>query len=281
MTRAAATEKFVSVNNLRLRYLEWGGKEKLPLVCLHGHAAQAHIFDEFAEAMSAHYHVYAIDQRGHGESQWATDGYDRLRFVEDLAAVLDALDLRKVVLVGHSMGGWNSLLYTAAHQERVEKIILIDISAEFSEEAKRMTTSRQPTPLTFASFEEAAVWARAGNPFASNERLRQDLLDKMRQREDGKWLWKADPALFNTPLRDGSDPELIASYWHSLATITCPILEVRGKGSPLLSDKILERMRQINPRISFADIEEAGHMVSMDKPQKFIEATAPFLAVPI
>ena len=59
--------------NLRLRYLDWGTEGKMPLVCLHGHTGQAHIWDEFAEAMAPHYHVLSLDQRGHGGSQWAVD----------------------------------------------------------------------------------------------------------------------------------------------------------------------------------------------------------------
>src|SRR5450830_104028 len=102
MTTTKAEEKFVTVNSLRLHYLDWGTKGKPPLVCFHGHTSQAHLFDEFAEAMSPNYHVYSVDQRGHGDSQWATDGYARDRFVEDLGSLLDALSLQKVVLVGHS-----------------------------------------------------------------------------------------------------------------------------------------------------------------------------------
>ena len=71
MTTVRAKEKFVTVHSVKLRYLDWGTAGKTPLVCLHGHTGQAHIWDEFAEAMAPHYHVLALDQRGHGGSQWA------------------------------------------------------------------------------------------------------------------------------------------------------------------------------------------------------------------
>src|SRR3990172_1484637 len=99
-TTHRAIEKHVTVNGVRLRYLDWGTSGKVPMVCLHGHTGQAHIWDRFAQAMSPHYHVLAVDQRGHGQSQWAKSGYDRNRFVEDLASFMDALRLQRVVLVG-------------------------------------------------------------------------------------------------------------------------------------------------------------------------------------
>ena len=83
VTIASATEKFVQNNNLRFRYLDRGTEGKPPMVCIHGHTGQAHVWDQFARAFSSDFHVYAIDQRGHGGTQWAADDYDRDRYVED------------------------------------------------------------------------------------------------------------------------------------------------------------------------------------------------------
>jgi len=280
MATVKAKECFVTVNNLRLRYFDFGTEGKQPMLCLHGHAAQAHIWDEFGEAMSPYYHVYALDQRGHGGSQWATDGYQREQMVADLTALMDTLNLTKVVLVGHSMGGWSSLYYTPDHQDRVDKIILVDIAPEPSEAMIKMMATRPPTPMEFATFDEAATWARSMNPWISDERMHRDLNDRMRQMPNGKWTWKADPALFKAPLRDTSDKELIARYWRAMETITCPILLVRGLGSVLVSDEVIERMRKANPRFRAVDVADAGHVVSIDQPERFIAATSEFLGVP-
>ena len=279
MTTVQAQEKFVTVNNVRLRYLDWGTEGKPPMICLHGHSGQAHIWDEFAEAMSPYYHVYAFDQRGHGGSQWAGDGYERERFVEDLAALVDSFGFEKVTLVGLSMGGWNSILYTPDHQDKVEKVILVDIGPEPSEESRQQRGSRPPTPLEFDSFDAAVELARAGNPWATDARLRRDLQDRMKQRDDGKWTWKADPLLLTVPLSDMENPESIARYWRSLEAIRCPIMEVRGLGSPLLSDDIIERMCKANPLFSNVDVEDAGHVVPVDKPEEFIQVTRGFLGI--
>ncbi|MSQ40256.1 MAG: alpha/beta hydrolase [Dehalococcoidia bacterium] len=280
MTTVKVQEQYVIVNNLKLRYLDWGASERPAMVCLHGHGLGAHIWDEFAEAMAPYYHVYALDQRGHGGSQWAADGYDRDRFVEDLGRFLDALGIFKATLVGHSMGGWNSLLYASSSPGRVERVILVDIGPEPSEASRRQVGTRPPRPLDFDGFEEALAWARQGDSWATEQRLRRHVEGSVRQGANGKWLWQADPTLLSTPLRDMQTPESIARYWRCLETITCPILEVRGKESVAVDDAILERMARANPRFSYVDVAGAGHSVTVDKPREFIAATRAFLGVP-
>ena len=279
MTTVKAEEKFVTVNGVKLRYLDWGTSGKPPLVCLHGHTGQAHIWDEFAEAMSLHYHVLAVDQRGHGGSQWASTGYARDRFVEDLASFVNALGLSKFVLAGLSMGGWHSLLYTPDHQDRVERIIIVDISPQPSPGWQERAASRPVTPLEFPSLDEAIAWMRQYNPWASNAGLKKDAEDKMHQREDGKWTWKADSSLFNIPLPDQSDTKLWDRYWKAIDSITCPILEVRVAESGLVADETIEQMKQRGKQFTSVDIPDAGHVVTVDKPYEFIEATRSFLGV--
>ena len=245
MTTIKAQEQHMTVNGVRLRYLDWGTAGKMPLVCMHGHTGQAHIWDEFAEAMSPHYHVLTLDQRGHGESEWAGTGYARDRYVEDLAAFVDALELRRFVLVGLSMGGWNSILYTPDHQERVERIIIVDIAPEPDPDYMAEFAKRPSTSLDFPSLEAAVEWTRESNPWASSARLRKDTEDKMRCRDDGRWTWKADPSLFNFVLPDMTEPDLIARYWKAFEAIQCPLLEIRGSESPLVSDDTVRRMERV------------------------------------
>ena len=279
MTTVKAQEKLVTVNGVRLRYLDWGTVGEMPLVCLHGHTGQAHIWDEFAEAMSSHFHVLAVDQRGHGESDWTSAGYARDRFVEDLAAFVDALKLPKFVLAGLSMGGWHSLLYTPDHQERVERIIIVDIAPEASPQ-RQQAAPRPPTPMEFPSLDAGVAWMREGNPWATDARLRKDAEEKLRQGQDGMWTWKADSSLFNNVLPDHTDQTLIARYWKGIDTITCPILEVRGAESDLVADETIESMKRRGKQFTSVDIAGAGHVVTVDKPYEFIEATRDFLGVP-
>src|SRR6185312_1803650 len=80
------------VNGLNLHYLDWGGDGLPPFVALHGFSAQAHYWDSLAAALHADYHVYALDQRGHGDSDWADD-YGPETMPADLTAFVDGLKL--------------------------------------------------------------------------------------------------------------------------------------------------------------------------------------------
>jgi pimeloyl-ACP methyl ester carboxylesterase len=274
------TEKHVVINGVRLRYFDWGNEGKSTMVCLHGHTGDASIWNEFADAMSSHYHVLTVDQRGHGGSGWAEDGYSRDHFVEDLEAFIDTLDLIRVTLVGLSMGGWNTLLYTPLHPNIVEKAVIVDIAPEASEASKQMWGTRPSTPLEFDSFEHALRWGREYSPWSTDERYQSDMSAKLHEREDGLWTWNADPVLYNMQLEDNRSEDLINRYWNSLSLFTCPILEVRGGESLLVSDAIIDRMKQVNEaHFRSVTVKGAGHVVPVDQPKEFIDVVGQFLGI--
>src|SRR5579871_6235066 len=113
---ASATDRYAVVNGLRLHYLEWGEPTAPPIVMLHGLRSAAPTWAAVAAPLCARYRVLALDQRGRGESEWAADrNYRRDAYVADLAELVDQLGLERFILMGHSMGGANTLVYTARH----------------------------------------------------------------------------------------------------------------------------------------------------------------------
>src|SRR5215208_2419535 len=116
----AVADKTLVLNGLRFHYRDWGTADAQPLVCLHGFTGHARTWDTFAKAMLQDYRVLALDQRGHGETEWATD-YHPLRRVEDLAAFVDALGLDKFALLGLSMGGRCAFQYAARFPDKLDR----------------------------------------------------------------------------------------------------------------------------------------------------------------
>ena len=96
MAKATSVDGFVTVNGLRFHYLDWKSEEKAPLICLHGLTGHAHAFDDFGDAMTQFYRVIAWDQRGHGDTEWARDGYEREKDIADLEGFIDALGFERV-----------------------------------------------------------------------------------------------------------------------------------------------------------------------------------------
>ncbi|MBW2093060.1 MAG: alpha/beta hydrolase, partial [Deltaproteobacteria bacterium] len=120
-------DKWLEVNGFKLHYLEWGNQGNPPILLLHGFLGHAHVWDEFAVKIIDDYHVLALDQRGHGQSQKAKDeAYSLDDHFTDLSAFSELLELDKLILVGHSMGGRNALFFTACLPERVKKLVLVD-----------------------------------------------------------------------------------------------------------------------------------------------------------
>ncbi|HEX6513861.1 MAG TPA: alpha/beta hydrolase, partial [Chloroflexota bacterium] len=116
---------FLTVNSLRLHYLEWGEPTRPPLLLQHGFGNQAHIWDPFAATVADRYHVFALDSRGHGDSDHADDYGDELNASDTLAAC-EALGLQRLTLIGFSMGGANALICVSRRPELVERLVLVD-----------------------------------------------------------------------------------------------------------------------------------------------------------
>jgi pimeloyl-ACP methyl ester carboxylesterase len=118
-------DAFITANSLNFHLLDWSGQGEW-LVCLHGLASQAHMFDRVAPLLTDSFRVIAIDQRGHGLSDKPDSGYDWATVSSDLDAILDALTIDRAVLAGHSWGGNVAVQYAVDHPDRVRGLVLID-----------------------------------------------------------------------------------------------------------------------------------------------------------
>jgi len=109
-------DRTVKANGLNFHYLEWGDPANPTLVMLHGVSQQAHSWDFVSLALSPDYHVIAVDQRGHGDTDWAADGVYSLDSMQaDIDGVVEVLGLNDFNLMGHSMGGRNSFIWASRH----------------------------------------------------------------------------------------------------------------------------------------------------------------------
>ena len=120
---------YVETNGIRLHYLDHGG-DGPSLVLAPGLTANAHSFDGLVRAGLADVaHVLALDLRGRGESDAPATGYAIEDHARDVLGLLDALELDRVVMGGHSFGGLLTYWLAANHPERVERCIVIDAPA--------------------------------------------------------------------------------------------------------------------------------------------------------
>src|SRR4051812_17527332 len=122
---------FISVNKVKLHYLDWDGAGET-LLFLHGMGGAAHFYDDFAPRFTNQFRVLGLTRRGHGESETAETGYDTATLVEDIRQFLDALKIRRVVLAGHSFAGDELTRFAVVHPDRVIKLIYFDSAYDHS-----------------------------------------------------------------------------------------------------------------------------------------------------
>ena len=274
VTAPAAIDHSITLNDLRLNYREWPNEGAQPLVLLHGFTGHARSWDSFAEAMQPGYRVLALDQRGHGESEWASD-YAPERNVDDLNAFVRALGLQQFALLGLSMGGRNVMTYAPLHPEEVERLVIVDIGPEVATAGSARIRAGVLARDIFDDPEEAVASMRAGNARAPESELRHRCLNNLKQTSDGKWTWKYD-AVLRSPNRPLPNPDS-SRAWELLRKIACPTLLVRGAESDILSPEVAARMVSEIPDCRMVTVQESGHSVPLDNPSGFHESMKGFL----
>jgi pimeloyl-ACP methyl ester carboxylesterase len=115
------------IGAMRFHYLDWGGKGH-PIVFLHGGGLNAHTWDVVALMLHERYRCIALDQRGHGDSEWSPAiDYGVDTQVQDLEGFVASRKLENPVLVGQSMGGLNAMAYAVRHSERLKGLVVVDV----------------------------------------------------------------------------------------------------------------------------------------------------------
>ena len=271
---AASASRFVEANGLKLHYLDYGTEGRPPMLCLHGGAVHAHWFDFIAGAFTADYHVRALDHRGHGESERANPpDYSYPAYAADVEAVMEKLDMREVILVGHSMGGLVSLLHEATYPGRVKKLVVIDSTLRAAPERVSMLHqigNREGS--SYATHEEfiARFKVRPEGTQAAPEVIRHLAGLGARQGEDGRWRHKFDRNVYSK--RQLID---IPPLWDR---VKIPVLLVKGALSDRITPEIQADIKARAPHVELVEVAGSEHHVTLDNPQGCAAAIRRFLA---
>jgi len=271
-----ARDHSVNARGLRFHYTAWGAASLPPLLCLHGATQTAHSWDEVAPALSAIYRVLCLDQRGHGDSDWAPDGdYTRQTQAADIDAITDALGLSPFVLIGLSMGGINAMTFTARHAEKVTALVIVDVSPEIQASGVEHIRTFVQAADELDSFEQFVERAHQFNPRRSLDNIRSRLSHNLKQLPSGKWTWKYDKALRSFESGFRGDPLL--NLWDDVRTIRCPTLIIKGGESDILSSESAAKLQANIAGSRLAVVQGAGHSVMGDNPDGFVAAVREFL----
>ena len=274
-----ARRRLLPAGSLTLSALEWGRPGAPGLLLVHGGAAHVHWFDRVATAFADRFHVVAVDQRGHGDSGWASPpSYSTEDFAGDLLALMEPLGWTRMTLVGHSMGGHNAMAFGAWHPDRLDALVIVDSRPTIPpERVAQMHQRGLRPPRRHASLEAAVATFRLLPPqtVADPAVLAHVARASYVARPAGPgieagWTVRFDPACY--AVRRPVDA------WPLLATMKVPTLIVRGEWSPILPRDMAERMQAVVPGSALEEVAGAHHHLVLDQPEAFVTVLDRFLA---
>lgn len=255
----------------------WGNPDG-PLVLLqHGGGQTRHAWKGTGELLGvAGYYAVAFDARGHGDSEWASDGsYGQDVMVRDLECVIAALGGRRPVLVGASMGGGTSLVAVGEGHVDASALIMVDIAPRIETEGlDKIQAFMSQKPEGFSSLEEVAEAIGNYQPQRVRPKNLDGLVKNVRLGADGKYRWHWDPR-FRAGTRDlqRRQQRLEACARH----LALPTLLVRGGLSDVLSEAGAQHFLDLCPHSEYVNVTNAGHMVAGDRNDIFGTSVIAFL----
>lgn len=257
-----------------------------PVLLLHGGGQTRHAWARTARRLAgAGCHAVAVDQRGHGDSDWVPDGaYAFPDFAADAARVarrVAAEQGAKPIAIGASLGGIAALLAQGRESEApFAGLVLVDVVPRMDPRgvAHIQSFMRARAEEGFASVEEAAEAVTAYLPHRPRPASLDGLKKNLRHRPGGRWHWHWDPRFLDGPRPVNAGWEEVEREAEATARRLCvPTLLVRGGRSELVSQEAAEAFLARVPGAEYIDVAEARHMVAGDRNDVFGDAILSFL----
>jgi esterase len=266
---------------MELFYRNFG--EGPPLIIVHGLYGASDNWLSIGKALSTDFDVYLIDQRNHGQSPHAEiHNYQVMK--DDLIAFMDRHDLRKAILVGHSMGGKTVMFLAEAYPERVDYLIVIDIAPTTCHPDDHSSQARTHTEILngILSVDFSLVKKRedVNDQLARtihSSKIRSFLMKNVSRDKEGHYGWKLNASVIGKELGsifEGLDP---GKYSHGKGITGFPVLFIRGEKSDYISDDCIPDIKQIFPMAEIATIPQAGHWIHVEQPDLLIKTIRYFL----
>lgn len=278
-----------SSQRLTLRACAWGQARNPLVILVHGALDQKRSWDWTATALAERYYVVAYDLRGHGRSDWASDGdYGVMDHVFDLASLVDHLGVDRFRLVGHSLGGNIALRFAGLYPGREIKLAAIEglgPSPKMLAERNALSTQERLTKWiedrrsksarvrrVMKDYDDALARMTRAHGHLNTEQLGHLTRFGIIEGEDGCVRWAYDPAAMGKSPSDISHEDFKAL----LAAITCPVWLAYGEKSWASNPQKDGRAAYLkNGRVD--EFPGAGHWLHHDSFDLFIEKLSAFL----
>ncbi len=267
---------FTDVNGLRFHYREAGDPGSPTVVFLHGIMGHSREWDTLVAMLSNDLRVLAVDQRGHGETDWAGE-YTASTMADDLAELITRIGA-SVHVAGHSMGAMAACICAAYRPDLIRRLVMIDIGPD----SLNTDWARQELPVmlagmagaTYPDVQTAVEESLAADPLSREPLQRNYVQHNLVPGADGLLTWRFDAAgLIKFATRGIREDQL----WNAVDDIVAPTLVVRGEQSPLLSRSTAQEMIRRLRDGRLIEIPEGSHDLGVQQPEAVAMATLRFL----
>ncbi len=270
----AYDSRIVEVQGCPIHYLRWGDPGKPGLLLVHGNGAHAHWWDFIAPFFLDHYCVAALDLSGMGDSGHR-ETYSAEIFAEEMMAVCnDAEFSDKPIIIGHSFGGFVSMMTGTLFGEQLTGVVLVDSPVrppDYKWEKDPTKAPIRPKKI-YEDYQQAKARFRLmpSQP-CENHYILEYIADQSLVKVAGGWTWKFDDQLFKRSKR--------VDLAENLSSMPCRIGVIYGEKSKLFSQEIADYMFQVlDSSVPFVSIPEAHHHLMLDQPLAFISVLRTLLA---
>jgi pimeloyl-ACP methyl ester carboxylesterase len=267
--------RYVSRNTVvrgqRFHFSEWGQPGRPQILLLHGGNQSAHSWDLVSLHLSDRFHVFALDQRGHGDSEWNRElDYSIDAMVADAVAFVADQQLRQPIVFGHSMGGRIALTMAIEQPALARAYVIVDVGPEITAEGTKTIQNFVVRNIEFDDLEVFLDNVEKYDPFRSRAHIERTVKYNMLRRVDGKFVSKVDHR--RIPVRNA---DLTLEHVRS---VTCPVLVIRGAESNILAPDAAERFVAALARGTLVTVPNCGHNVHSGNTPGFLDAIGPFLS---
>ena len=242
---------------LQLNYKVFG--EGPPVIILHGLLGMLDNWQSFAKKLAKDYQVFIVDQRNHGRSPHEnTHSYEEMS--ADLLGFMDALGLEKVYLIGHSMGGKTIIDFALKNEERIEKMVVVDIGVK-TYKGGHEEIIEALLSIDFDTFERRSEVDAFLATKIENVGIRMFLLKNLDRRKEGGFQWKMNLNVL------AEQYENIQKGYLGVGISEADVMFAAGAKSRYILEEDHQGIRQVFPRAKLISIPDAGHWVHAEQPE--------------
>jgi pimeloyl-ACP methyl ester carboxylesterase len=247
-----------------MHYVEAGPPDAPAVILLHGFPDSWQVWEALIPALAPDYHVFALDQRGHGDTDKPRCCYAPADFAGDVAAFMDARGIGRAAIVGHSLGSFVAQNFAVAHGERVERLVLVGSGVAFDNavgvefRASLPTVPDAPDLEMVREFQRSTLH-RMPDPEAFERLVAQSM-------KVPGYVWRGVAALLGQD-RSGS-----------VGGITAPTLMIAGDRDALFPLDEQHRLFRLLANAELACYADTGHFIQLEQPARFAADLREFLA---